>query len=126
MSTGPHTQSQELRAARAARVRAARAFAGLDQSVFAEALGVSVGTVKRLERGLRDVTETELQTISELTDVPFSFLLQGFPDQPVDMGSTEPLTAHDAQRAFDQLGERLTDQITELLERHGLTPGNNA
>jgi transcriptional regulator with XRE-family HTH domain len=67
-----------LRTELAKRIRAARAFAGIDQAAVAEALGVSVITVKRMERGARDVPLDELQKLAEICEVPREFLEHGF------------------------------------------------
>lgn len=65
-------------AARAARVRAARAYADIDQKPFASALGWSPRTLARVESGEKTDIGDDLQKISELTGVPLAFLAYGF------------------------------------------------
>lgn len=104
-----HTPPPDQRTARAARVRAARAYADKDQSAIADVLGLSVQTVKRLERGLRDISEDEMRDIAELCDVPLAFLVHGFPDQPLQLDQLAPLTRGDADWLADQVAARLRD-----------------
>lgn len=67
-----------LRKERAALVRVARAFADVDQATIAEALDVSVITVKRMERGARDVSIDELHRVADVCRVPRVFMETGF------------------------------------------------
>ncbi|MSW49565.1 MAG: helix-turn-helix domain-containing protein [Actinobacteria bacterium] len=62
----------------AARVRAARAYADLDQQTVAERLQVSIATLRRIERGDRVATRGELRELAVLTQVPDSFLTDGW------------------------------------------------
>lgn len=89
------------REVRAARVRAARAYAGLDQAEIARCLGVSTGTIKRLEAGKREVTLEEMMVVADRCDVPPVFMLVGF--------GAAPLTL--------EQGQQLRDEITEAV-RH--------
>lgn len=103
-----------IRAVRAARVRAARAHADLDQTALGEALGKSVYTVKRLERGLRDVSDDELEVIARVTDVPVGFLIAGFGEAKYAQDPAEPLTIGVAEQFFRETVAALNARIDEL------------
>jgi transcriptional regulator with XRE-family HTH domain len=62
----------------AARIRAARAFAGLKQEQLAERLGVDTNTIKRREAGTQNPKRGELLAIAAITGVPVSFMEHGF------------------------------------------------
>lgn len=62
----------------AARARAARAYAGHEQSHVAKALGISVQTYKRVEAGTRDLTDSETAALAAACGVPASFMSTGF------------------------------------------------
>jgi transcriptional regulator with XRE-family HTH domain len=62
----------------AARVRAARAYAALEQSDVARALDKSVATYKRMEQGTRPVSRAEGTVIAAMCGVPTSFMESGF------------------------------------------------
>ncbi|HEY3020992.1 MAG TPA: helix-turn-helix transcriptional regulator [Solirubrobacteraceae bacterium] len=59
-------------------MRAARAYAGLDQAEVAQKLGKSVGTYKRMEQGTRPVSKPERTKIAQLCGVPIEFMDEGF------------------------------------------------
>ena len=63
---------------RAARVRAARSYAGMTAPELAKALNVSKETLSRMENGRRPTSAEELRVIAETTGVPLSFLAEGF------------------------------------------------
>lgn len=63
---------------RAARVRAARSYAGMTAPELAKALNVSKETLSRMENGRRPTSAEELRVIAETTGVPLSFLVEGF------------------------------------------------
>lgn len=70
-----------------ARVRAARAYADLDQEQLARHLHVSISTVARIESNERALGLDEARLISERCGVPISFLLEGFAlesEQPIE------------------------------------------
>lgn len=71
-------EKQAVRTARAARMRAARAFADIDQATLAEHLDVAVISIKRMERGTRDISLDDMHAIAELCDVPRAFMEEGF------------------------------------------------
>lgn len=62
----------------AARIRAARAYAGLKQDELAERLGVDTNTIKRREGGTQHPKRGELLAIAAITGVPVSFMEHGF------------------------------------------------
>lgn len=68
----------------AARIRAARAFAGLSQDELAHELGVEVQTIKRRENGKADPKRQELLAIAAVTGVPIEFLDYGFTNATLD------------------------------------------
>jgi transcriptional regulator with XRE-family HTH domain len=100
--------------ARAARIRAARAFAGLDQADFAKALGVSVVTVKRMESGKRETSLDDLHLLADLCKVPREFMAEGFVS-----GSMAHTTVvdelHELRGAFIEALDARMDALTEAL-----------
>jgi transcriptional regulator with XRE-family HTH domain len=67
-----------LALARAARIRAARAYADLSQADFATELGVSVVTIKRMERGTRETSLDDLHRLADLCKVPRRYMEDGW------------------------------------------------
>lgn len=78
MAKSDEVERDALRKERAARIRAARAFADVDQATFAQALGVAVVTIKRMERGTRDVSLDDLYKLADLCAVPRDFMAHGW------------------------------------------------
>jgi transcriptional regulator with XRE-family HTH domain len=68
----------------ARRIRAARAYADLPQSAFAELLHCTTATVRRIENGQREMNGDELEGIARLCGVPMAFLEQGFDHDDVE------------------------------------------
>lgn len=62
----------------AARARAARAYADLDQPALAKALSVSVETYARVDAGTRIPDDREMDVIAAATNVPRAFFDSGF------------------------------------------------
>lgn len=105
-----------LRTVRAARIRAARAFADLDQADFAQALGVSVVSIKRMERGTRDISLDDLYALAELCDVPRQFMEHGFVVDEIQGIAGEDVRA--LTKAFTAaLDERFSALTDALLSR---------
>lgn len=67
------------RAVSARKVRAARGWANLSQPQLAKYLEISTASVRRIEQEHRDVSTAELIRISEICDVPRTFMLYGWP-----------------------------------------------
>lgn len=61
-----------------ARVRAARAYTGLKERDFAEAVGIGERTIDRIIENERDLRLPEARRIAEKTGVPLSFLVDGW------------------------------------------------
>lgn len=111
--------------ARAARVRAARAHAAKDQAEVAKALGISVISVKRMEKGTRQIPLEELQTIADLCDVPLAFMTHGFAAAAKPPGDdsgvcTEVLEhqrklADEIHQRFDSLAEALSLPVARAI-----------
>lgn len=62
----------------AQRVRAARAWIGLERPAFAKRSGISTERLAYLENGKGDPRPTELDAIQRVTGVPMWFLVDGF------------------------------------------------
>jgi transcriptional regulator with XRE-family HTH domain len=103
-----------LALARAARIRAARAFADLDQAAFAKELGVSVVTIKRMERGARETSLDDLHQLADLCGVPREFMAEGFASgSSAHSAVVEEL--HELRAAFLQALDARMDALTEAL-----------
>jgi transcriptional regulator with XRE-family HTH domain len=103
-----------LALARAARIRAARAFADLDQAAFAKELGVSVVTIKRMERGARDTSLDELHKLADLCGVPREFMAEGFAyGSSAQSAVVDEL--HELRAAFLQALDSRMDALTVAL-----------
>jgi transcriptional regulator with XRE-family HTH domain len=105
-------EAEKTRVARAARIRAARAFAGLDQADFAKALGVSVVTVKRMESGKRETSLDDLHLLADLCGVPREFMAEGFAS-----GSAAQISvADELQEMRESLIQALDTRMDALTE----------
>ena len=76
---------QALREERAARARAARAFANLRQSDIAEVLAQSTVTIKRMESAQKDISMDDLWAIADACKVPREFMTNGFESVPDEL-----------------------------------------
>jgi transcriptional regulator with XRE-family HTH domain len=74
-----------IREERAARIRAARAYAKVTQDAIAEALGQSTISVKRMEKAEKDISVDDLWTIADLCGVPREFMTDGFQSVPEEL-----------------------------------------
>jgi transcriptional regulator with XRE-family HTH domain len=61
-----------------ARIRAAQAYAGLDQVALAQALAMSVRTLERIYSNERALTLPEVKKVAEVCGVPIGFLVEGW------------------------------------------------
>lgn len=106
------------RKAAAARIRAARGYAGMTQPGLAEKLGLSLATIKRIESAARPLSIEELLRIGAACHVPPDFMLHGFENMPtahVDVipsfvkhhGSTG--IPKDCETRFTELEKRMDD-----------------
>lgn len=103
---------------RARRIRAARAFAGLDQAAFAQALGVSVVTIKRMERGARDTSLDDLYLLADLCNVPREFMDVGFSTSGSGKSGTMTEELHEMRAAIiDAVDARMAALTEALLTR---------
>jgi transcriptional regulator with XRE-family HTH domain len=82
----------------AARVRAAAAYAGLDEKRAAKAMGFSTRTLARLESGERDLSVPEAKALAAATGVPLRFLYDGW-DASGDLAQT----VEELRREVDEL-----------------------
>lgn len=87
----------------AARVRAARGYAGLQAKELAAQLNISVETMSRIENGHRAPSLEERQRIAEICGVPPAFMEEGFP------------TAHTPTRTISDLQTQLDDLSREVV-----------
>src|ERR1700736_5671641 len=102
------------------RVRMRRIMLGMSQEKLGEALGLTFQQVQKYEKGTNRVGASRIQQISEILQVPVSFLFEGGPSgQPGPDGFSEA-TSEGAglTRAFT----RITDakhrrSIVELVEQ---------
>lgn len=98
MARKPRTAPQ------AARVRAARAYADLNQPQIAAALSFSHRDWARVEAGEKALDPAQLEQLAELCHVPLAFLNDGFGAQT----DLDRLLSH--FRAFEEFAHRTTDQ----------------
>jgi len=104
--TGPNSK-QAVREERAARARAARAYARLDQSEVAKVLDQSTVTVKRMEAGARDISLDELYVIADVCGVPREFMDRGFESVPAELKRIH--------ERFDALTQRIGWSVAQTL-----------
>lgn len=89
----------------AKRIRAARAFRGLERPAFADITGIDKERLNYLENGKGAPTDMEEDAIQNATGVPLAFLRHGF--EPDDGSDAERL-----DRRVSQLGSKV-DELTE-------------
>lgn len=122
-----------------ARIRAAQAYAGLEQGPFAEALGFSTRTLDRLFKNERDPTIPEVKKIAEVCRVPVGFLVEGWnvarpiQDRLTDIersleevAKRQPTTTKAIQEAFEDYAERLGPRIGKRPPRSRRSPDPRA
>lgn len=111
----PHRNDNDQAAneRRAARIRAARAYADLDQPTIAQTLGVSTVTVKRMERGQREIKLEDLHAIAEVCGVPVEFMTEGFEAAALPPDTRQVIAA--IEHGFEQMTERLSTTTAEAI-----------
>lgn len=107
---------RHMREAYAARIRAARAFAGLDQQTLATHFGVSKVTIKRMERGERETSMDELAEIAALCRVPLAFMVNGFAEDDVQAESVALTAARLLRREVGEAFDRFDTVADALLQ----------
>ena len=113
------------------RVRMRRIMLGMSQEKLGEALGLTFQQVQKYEKGTNRVGASRIQQISEILQVPVSFLFEGGPSGTMPAGSfsegTSPAYVSDflatteglaLTRAFTRITDaKLRRSIVELVEQ---------
>ena len=113
------------------RVRMRRIMLGMSQEKLGEALGLTFQQVQKYEKGTNRVGASRLQQISEILQVPVSFLFDGGPSGAVNGGSfaegASPAYVSDflatseglaLTRAFTRISDsKMRRAIVELVEQ---------
>jgi len=96
------------------RVRMRRIMLGMSQEKLGEALGLTFQQVQKYEKGTNRVGASRLQQISEILQVPVSFLFDGGPSGAI-LATSEGLAL---TRAFTRIGDsKMRRSIVELVEQ---------
>ena len=119
------------------RVRMRRIMLGMSQEKLGEALGLTFQQVQKYEKGTNRVGASRIQQISEILQVPVSFLLEGGPSGTANAGSfsegTSPAYISDflatseglaLTRAFTRntdakLRRSIVDMVEQIAAREG-------
>ena len=113
------------------RVRMRRIMLGMSQEKLGEALGLTFQQVQKYEKGTNRVGASRIQQISEILQVPVSFLFEGGPSGTTSTGGftegTSPAYVSDflatseglaLTRAFTRITDsKLRRSIVELVEQ---------
>ncbi len=112
------------------RVRMRRIMLGMSQEKLGEALGLTFQQVQKYEKGTNRVGASRIQQISEILQVPVSFLFEGSPgatDAKPNSEAISPAYVSDflatseglaLTRAFTRIGDaKLRRSIVELVEQ---------
>jgi transcriptional regulator with XRE-family HTH domain len=113
------------------RVRMRRIMLGMSQEKLGEALGLTFQQVQKYEKGTNRVGASRIQQISEILQVPVSFLFEGGPSGTPSAGSfsegTSPAYVSDflatseglaLTRAFTRITDaKLRRSIVEMVEQ---------
>jgi transcriptional regulator with XRE-family HTH domain len=113
------------------RVRMRRIMLGMSQEKLGEALGLTFQQVQKYEKGTNRVGASRIQQISEILQVPVSFLFEGGPSGTPSAGSfsegTSPAYVSDflatseglaLTRAFTRISDaKLRRSIVEMVEQ---------
>jgi transcriptional regulator with XRE-family HTH domain len=113
------------------RVRMRRLMVGMSQERLGDALGLTFQQIQKYEKGTNRIGASRLQRISEILQVPVSFLFEGAPGGSVDANGDAPSPAYVADflataeglaliRAFTRIPEiKLRRAIVDLVELIG-------
>lgn len=123
MNGNNHDEAENLERAR--RLRVARAWAGVDQATVAKRLGISVITVKRMERGKTPVSTQALHDVAHLCEVPLDFMLGGFNpaddlrqlSQEVREGFKELSSLVINATSAQAIGDAIADRLSQAARR---------
>src|SRR5229473_721525 len=100
------------------RVRMRRIMLGMSQEKLGEALGLTFQQVQKYEKGTNRVGASRLQQISEILQVPVSFLFEGGPSGATN---AEGLAL---TRAFTRISDaKLRRSIVEMVEQIAIREG---
>jgi transcriptional regulator with XRE-family HTH domain len=113
------------------RVRMRRIMLGMSQEKLGEALGLTFQQIQKYEKGTNRVGASRIQQISEILQVPVSFLFEGGPTGTTHSGSfsegTSPAYVSDflataeglaLTRAFTRIDDaKLRRSIVDLVEQ---------
>src|SRR5262245_34800305 len=112
------------------RVRMRRIMLGMSQEKLGEALGLTFQQVQKYEKGTNRVGASRIQQISEVLQVPVSFLFEGGPTSAAGadgFGGTSPTYVSDflatseglaLTRAFTRINDaKLRRSIVDLVEQ---------
>jgi transcriptional regulator with XRE-family HTH domain len=119
------------------RVRMRRIMLGMSQEKLGEALGLTFQQVQKYEKGTNRVGASRLQQISEILQVPVSFLFEGGPSGGANSGGfsegTSPAYVSDflatseglaLTRAFTRISDaKLRRSIVEMVEQIAVREG---
>jgi transcriptional regulator with XRE-family HTH domain len=119
------------------RVRMRRIMLGMSQEKLGEALGLTFQQVQKYEKGTNRVGASRLQQISEILQVPVSFLFEGGPSGAANSGGfsegTSPAYVSDflatseglaLTRAFTRISDaKLRRSIVEMVEQIAVREG---
>ena len=118
-------------------IRAQRLLCGFSQTELADAIGVTFQQVQKYEKGTNRVGASRLQQISEILQVPVSFLFEGGPSGATNAGGfsegTSPSYVSDflatseglaLTRAFTRISDaKLRRSIVEMVEQIAIREG---
>jgi len=98
------------------RVRMRRIMLGMSQEKLGEALGLTFQQVQKYEKGTNRIGASRIQKISEILQVPVSFLFEGGPGSAISAQgfSESPSTAYVADFLATSEGLALTRAFTRI------------
>jgi transcriptional regulator with XRE-family HTH domain len=100
------------------RVRMRRIMLGMSQEKLGEALGLTFQQVQKYEKGTNRVGASRIQQISEILQVPVSFLFEGSPTgtAKTDGGSDGPSPSYVSDFLATSEGLALTRAFTRIAD----------